>query len=130
MATEATTPTTNSSVDDTKSQLWYYCDGCGKSSPKHEVRHKCTDCPDFDYCSKCFTEAELLHPGHSFTKFEPISPPPADEQEKKSSEEEDAWQPRCPSCASVTTVLPVLFLALDDPAHPRVTSNNVQASWI
>lgn len=133
MATEATTPTTtgtDSLVDEAKSQLQYYCDGCGKASLKHEVRHKCNDCPDFDYCSECFAEAELLHPGHSFTKFEPTSPRPADEEEKKSSEDEEVWQPRCRSCASVTRILPILFLALDDPEYEGATSNNLQASWI
>ncbi|KAK4466839.1 heterokaryon incompatibility protein 6 [Cladorrhinum samala] len=133
MATEATTPpgtTTgaDSLADEAKPELRYSCDGCGGPCRNHEARHRCNNCPDFDYCAQCFTEAELLHPGHSFTTFEPVSAQPAaDEEENK---DDDVWQPRCASCAPVTRILPVLFLALGDPKYEGATSDNLQTVWV
>lgn len=40
------------------------CDGCDKSI--HGVRHKCFDCPDFDYCNECYKNARHTHPRHRF----------------------------------------------------------------
>ena len=37
------------------------------------VRHKCMNCPDWDYCSTCFEDARQNHPGHRFVPlYEPI----------------------------------------------------------
>lgn len=30
------------------------------------MRHKCMNCPDWDYCSRCVKSARHLHPGHRF----------------------------------------------------------------
>lgn len=30
------------------------------------VRHKCLDCPDWDYCSLCIRHSRQAHPGHRF----------------------------------------------------------------
>ncbi|KAF4555850.1 Ig-like domain-containing protein [Elsinoe fawcettii] len=47
------------------------CDGCDK--PIAGVRHKCFECPDFDYCNDCRRSAHLTHPGHRFAPlYEPI----------------------------------------------------------
>ncbi|KAB8342880.1 hypothetical protein FH972_022477 [Carpinus fangiana] len=43
---------------------WATCDGC--DSRIQGVRHKCLDCPDWDYCSKCFEGARRSHPEHRF----------------------------------------------------------------
>jgi next-to-BRCA1 protein 1 len=40
------------------------CDGCDNMI--HGVRHKCFDCPDFDYCSECHKNARHTHPRHRF----------------------------------------------------------------
>ncbi|KAF8539819.1 hypothetical protein BDD12DRAFT_76259 [Trichophaea hybrida] len=40
------------------------CDSCDKTI--FGVRHKCIDCPDWDYCSNCIKSASQLHPGHRF----------------------------------------------------------------
>jgi next-to-BRCA1 protein 1 len=40
------------------------CDSCDKSIVG--IRHKCIDCPDWDYCNNCITSASELHPGHRF----------------------------------------------------------------
>lgn len=40
------------------------CDGCDKSIMG--VRHKCLDCPDWDYCSDCVLNAAFVHEGHRF----------------------------------------------------------------
>lgn len=40
------------------------CDGCDESITG--TPHRCQDCPDFAYCSRCISEASLIHPGHSF----------------------------------------------------------------
>lgn len=38
------------------------------------VRHKCLNCPDWDYCTKCYKKASDLHPGHRFVAiYEPIA---------------------------------------------------------
>ena len=48
------------------------CDGCDANI--YGVRHKCFNCPDFDYCSKCVEQSAVTHPGHRFaTLYEPIS---------------------------------------------------------
>ncbi|KAI1350891.1 hypothetical protein F5Y01DRAFT_305061 [Xylaria sp. FL0043] len=40
------------------------CDGCDKYV--RGVRHKCLDCPDWDYCSDCVKDASFIHPNHRF----------------------------------------------------------------
>jgi next-to-BRCA1 protein 1 len=67
------------------------CDGCDKVSltnsikgcplsnmnqPIFGVRHKCLNCPDWDYCSECVKNAAFIHPGHRFAPlYEPITSP-------------------------------------------------------
>lgn len=67
------------------------CNGCDKVSDQVSVssitsanivqpifgtRHKCLNCPDWDYCSECVKNSSLIHPGHRFAPlFEPISAP-------------------------------------------------------
>jgi next-to-BRCA1 protein 1 len=47
------------------------CDGCDKYI--YGVRHKCVDCPDWDYCSACFVNASFIHPLHKFVPlYEPV----------------------------------------------------------
>ncbi|KAK7739151.1 hypothetical protein SLS53_005787 [Cytospora paraplurivora] len=40
------------------------CDGCEKFI--FGIRHKCLDCPDWDYCSDCVVNAGFVHPNHRF----------------------------------------------------------------
>lgn len=40
------------------------CDGCDKFV--FGVRHKCLDCPDWDYCADCVVNAGFIHPNHRF----------------------------------------------------------------
>lgn len=40
------------------------CDGCDKYI--YGVRHKCLDCPDWDYCQACIANAQFIHPRHRF----------------------------------------------------------------
>lgn len=40
------------------------CDGCDKFI--FGVRHKCLDCPDWDYCSVCVVNSGFIHPNHRF----------------------------------------------------------------
>ncbi|EGC42889.1 ZZ type zinc finger domain-containing protein [Histoplasma capsulatum var. duboisii H88] len=50
------------------------CDGCNESIKG--VRHKCLNCPDWDYCSECVRNATELHPGHRFAPlYTPIPEP-------------------------------------------------------
>ncbi|KAL7938930.1 hypothetical protein V8C35DRAFT_289636 [Trichoderma chlorosporum] len=49
------------------------CDGCDKYITG--VRHKCLDCPDWDYCSDCIPNAASVHANH---RFAPIYEPLAD----------------------------------------------------
>jgi len=50
------------------------CDGCDKTI--YGIRHKCLDCPDWDYCSTCVAHASLKHARHRFTAiYTPIAEP-------------------------------------------------------
>lgn len=40
------------------------CDGCDKTI--RGIRHKCLDCPDWDYCKNCIVDAAFVHPDHRF----------------------------------------------------------------
>lgn len=40
------------------------CDGCEKFI--FGVRHKCLDCPDWDYCAACVVNSGFIHPNHRF----------------------------------------------------------------
>ncbi|BAE63297.1 unnamed protein product [Aspergillus oryzae RIB40] len=56
------------------------CDGCEKVNVVG-VRHKCLTCPDWDYCSECFSHAPDTHPGHRFAPlYEAISEPSQDHE--------------------------------------------------
>ncbi|MCJ1475170.1 hypothetical protein MMC13_003830 [Lambiella insularis] len=50
------------------------CDGCDKDI--YGVRHKCLNCPDWDYCNFCVRSARHRHPGHRFVPiYESIGNP-------------------------------------------------------
>lgn len=50
------------------------CDGCDTNI--YGVRHKCLNCPDWDFCNNCIAKAGVLHPGHRFVPiYESISEP-------------------------------------------------------
>ncbi|KAF1834410.1 hypothetical protein BDW02DRAFT_334041 [Decorospora gaudefroyi] len=50
------------------------CDGCDKFI--YGVRHKCLNCPDWDYCSDCVKNASFIHPRHRFVPiYEPLAEP-------------------------------------------------------
>ena len=66
------------------------CDGCDKvrtaklmaCAPTHTlqgiygVRHKCLNCPDWDYCADCVKNARFIHPHHRFAPiYEPLAEP-------------------------------------------------------
>lgn len=47
------------------------CDGCDQYV--YGVRHKCLDCPDWDFCSACIVNSSFIHPGHRFVPiYEPL----------------------------------------------------------
>ncbi|KAF2718759.1 hypothetical protein K431DRAFT_287360 [Polychaeton citri CBS 116435] len=48
------------------------CDGCDKNILG--VRHKCLNCPDWDYCNECVQDAKTTHPRHRFAAlYTPIN---------------------------------------------------------
>jgi next-to-BRCA1 protein 1 len=48
------------------------CDGCDKYI--YGVRHKCLDCPDWDFCSVCIVNSSFVHPRHRFVPiYEPLN---------------------------------------------------------
>ncbi|KAF1938540.1 hypothetical protein EJ02DRAFT_457802 [Clathrospora elynae] len=50
------------------------CDGCDKFI--YGVRHKCLNCPDWDYCNDCVMNAKIIHPRHRFVPiYEPLAEP-------------------------------------------------------
>ena len=50
------------------------CDGCDKKI--YGVRHKCLNCPDWDYCGECYSNAGRKHPGHRFAPLYESIPEP------------------------------------------------------
>ncbi|KAI0101760.1 hypothetical protein GGR51DRAFT_529272 [Nemania sp. FL0031] len=51
------------------------CDGCDKYV--RGIRHKCLDCPDWDYCSDCVKDASFIHANHRFVAiYEPLADRP------------------------------------------------------
>ncbi|KAI1810281.1 hypothetical protein GGS20DRAFT_568184 [Poronia punctata] len=47
------------------------CDGCDRYI--RGVRHKCLDCPDWDYCAECVKDAAFVHSSHRFVPiYEPL----------------------------------------------------------
>ncbi|KAI1459248.1 hypothetical protein F4805DRAFT_90723 [Annulohypoxylon moriforme] len=51
------------------------CDGCDKYV--RGIRHKCLDCPDWDYCSECVQNADFIHANHRFVPiYEPLADRP------------------------------------------------------
>ncbi|KAK3707850.1 hypothetical protein LTR37_011852 [Vermiconidia calcicola] len=52
------------------------CDGCDKKI--YGVRHKCLNCPDWDYCNDCIKNVKHIHPRHRFAAvYDPIPEPHA-----------------------------------------------------
>ncbi|KAK8175957.1 hypothetical protein IWX90DRAFT_379354 [Phyllosticta citrichinensis] len=50
------------------------CDGCEDFI--YGVRHKCLNCPDWDYCGKCIKNANTTHATHRFVPiYEPLPEP-------------------------------------------------------
>ncbi len=47
------------------------------SQPINGIRHKCMNCPDWDFCSTCVKNAPYIHPGHRFVPIYEIIAPPA-----------------------------------------------------
>lgn len=48
------------------------CDGCDKKI--YGVRHKCLNCPDWDFCEDCIKDARTTHPRHRFAAiYAPIA---------------------------------------------------------
>ncbi|KAK3678941.1 hypothetical protein LTR78_001394 [Recurvomyces mirabilis] len=48
------------------------CDGCDKGI--YGVRHKCLNCPDWDFCNDCVKNARHIHPRHRFAAiYQPIA---------------------------------------------------------
>ena len=113
------------------------CDRCDQRISGS--RYKCKSCPDFDYCSKCFADASLIHPGHSFTQLEGLMPDSA--LEETDTTEDNTPGPgcklvqessfavsspsKCTSCAPVTEPLSAIHLILKDPKVPR----NISLRW-
>ncbi|KAF4633051.1 hypothetical protein G7Y89_g5075 [Cudoniella acicularis] len=46
----------------------------GHNAYIYGVRHKCLDCPDWDFCSTCMPNASFIHPRHRFVPiYEPLN---------------------------------------------------------
>lgn len=98
------------------------CDRC--NSRIKEKRYKCLACPDFDYCSACYSDATIIHPGHEFMALTSPSTPQEvqNHDEPESQVHEDiacpVTPPRthrlCRSCEPITKPLPTIHFLLDD----------------
>jgi len=101
------------------------------------TRHKCIECPDFDFCPRCYLEAPLVHPGHSFVQVrngigllgvpgqdrDDITPASDPEQVESIADVvvEKVGPFECRSCASVTGPLPALTALLN---HKSIIKSN------
>ncbi|KAK2761233.1 hypothetical protein FQN54_001755 [Arachnomyces sp. PD_36] len=93
------------------------CDSCG--SRISISGYRCQECHDFDYCNECFTDASLIHPGHTFASYSlQVSEKPRDGGRTGTPQKTDSSKSRandgCSSCHTVTTVLPTLHLAMKE----------------
>jgi len=52
------------------------CDGCEQRDIKGN-RFKCTECPDFDYCGRCYNDSDIMN-SHGNHKFERVTQKPFD----------------------------------------------------
>lgn len=104
------------------------CDGCEERI--FDIRHKCQDCPDFDYCAGCFPDAATIHPTHTFLVMaapsRPQSSPPEDDHTRQAvpigsemnglSLTSSTSTTQCRSCYNFTHVLTsVSWLLRDRP---------------
>lgn len=117
-----------------------YCGSC--ASRIFGVRYKCQACYDFDYCSECFKEATLTHPGHEFRgiRTEPLGsvaqdhsvPLPAASAVQSASPDEtkdtaSLLTGHCRSCALLGLVLPSLDIAVREIQNEKRQKLN---DWI
>lgn len=99
------------------------CDRC--NTIIEDVRLKCINCPDFDYCPECFLDANRIHPFHNFKalrKYEALSPEEEDFylNLKLSHDETDKLpyllrgrdtsfpSDQCPSCKKLVEEIPLM----------------------
>ena len=120
-----------------------FCDRCSK--PIHEIRHKCQQCPDFDYCSTCIIQAAQIHPHHQFVAMDGGGALSGDLQrywdsQKLPGSQSDSTlrligqscqmpQQMCQSCASITMALPALHFVLQDEQIKAKAGRQVAFRW-
>ncbi|KAL8324116.1 hypothetical protein RB597_007718 [Gaeumannomyces tritici] len=131
------------------------CDGCDESITG--TRHKCQDCPDFHYCSRCIPEASLIHPGHSFKIVGKQKLPKADYKgairqavrkacpmlregghvsvdtapvESNAQKMASKGSSECRSCEPVTRFLPMIGAFLRHKSIEHITTRQVTYHWL
>ncbi|KAL3431738.1 heterokaryon incompatibility protein-domain-containing protein [Aspergillus tetrazonus] len=117
-----------------------YCGSC--ASRIFGVRYKCQACYDFDYCSECYKEAALTHPGHEFRGIrteqlgslaqDHSAPLPAASAVPSASPDEtrdtaSLLTGHCRSCALLGLVLPTLDIAVREIQNEKRQKLN---DWI
>ena len=120
-----------------------FCDRCSKDID--DVRYKCQQCPDFDYCTTCARLASSIHPGHELVPLRGTQPLSEDEivqhgnhKDEESLEpstfrllEQDTAMPAalCLSCQPVTMPLSAVGIIMKDAAVRKQGKNGLSLRW-
>ncbi|KAF4465672.1 HET-domain-containing [Fusarium albosuccineum] len=115
---------------ETTSSRGAFCDGCDKDI--YVKRHKCQDCPGFDYCSDGVVQASTTHPLHSFTSLDFHAPPEDLDNKQDNSNVLDkdftnnSKVKACQCCSFITGVLPKMHLI---PVPEGATGYKAVVPW-
>ncbi len=109
------------------------CDSCDEEFFDTVIRHKCQQCPDFDYCAKCIVDAEIVHPGHTFIRIgrQDIQGPSDAQDEKPAAPAVTSAPGRydCTTCTPVTSAIGVVHLAFAQKKPGTQKPSVIAANW-
>lgn len=117
-----------------------FCDRCGNRI--EDIRYKCENCPDFDYCTQCVKLASSVNPGHDFVPLQGSRRLEGNDLSRHFRPMDEVLDPTtfqllgqnsnfptksCLSCQSVTNPLPAMDIILQDEKNPRKATEDSPA---
>ncbi|PRP82315.1 hypothetical protein PROFUN_10387 [Planoprotostelium fungivorum] len=105
---------------------WAICDHCQQRI--RGIRHKCSDCRDYDLCNACVPNRDSVHPGHSFHTIDRPACPFARQEVPQPAAVPEAV-PAVPEVVEAVPVIPVEEVA-PEPANALpagLTAEKLQA---